>query len=194
MIEFRKLLLMALATLALGVGMIGCAYAQDGTVGSARGEQPAPSARPWNSLDATQRDLLAPLQADWNTLPPKRQAHLLRRAQRWSTLPAERRAAIRERITRWQQMTPQEREQARANRGKFRHMSPDQRKQLHATFEHFQQLPPAQRSKLIRQWRALTPEQRLHWSVPGNGPAPAATPSKPTRDQLGPAHPAQPAH
>ncbi len=191
MIEFRKVLLTALAALALGAGMLGSAYAQDGAASSARGEQPAPVARPWKSLDATQRDLLAPLQADWNTLPPRRQAHLLKRAERWGTLPADRREAIRERITRWQQMTPQEREQTRANRGKFHHMSPDQREQLHATFKHFQQLPPAQRSKLIRQWRALTPEQRLHWSVPGNGSAPGATPANPASDQPQRARPAQ---
>ncbi|MEO8986288.1 MAG: DUF3106 domain-containing protein, partial [Rhodanobacter sp.] len=60
-----------------------------------------------------------------------------------------------------EQMTPEERAQARGNMRKFHAMSPAQREQLHATFDRFQHLPPAQREKLMQQWHALTPEQRL---------------------------------
>jgi hypothetical protein len=72
-------------------------------------------------------------------------------------------------------------------------MSPQQRAQLHATFEHFQQLPAAQRAKLIREWRALTPEQRLRWSAPpNNGQAPGASPGQPAIDHSQPPEPLQP--
>jgi len=166
MIELRHVVLTMLAAAVLGSGAVLPAHAQDTAPASAASSQSMPTARPWSGLSPMQRDVFAPLQSTWDSLSPRRQGHLLQRAERWATLPAERRAAIREHIAHWQQMTPEERAQARANRRKFHAMSPQQREQLHATFEHFQQLPPAQRAKLIREWRALTPEQRLHWSAP----------------------------
>jgi hypothetical protein len=183
MIELRQVLLTLLAAVVLGSGAVLSAHAQDTAPASAASSQSMPTAHPWSSLSAVQRDLLAPLQPTWDTFSPRRQERMLKRAERWATLPTERRAAIREHIAHWQQMTPEERARARANRNKFHDMSPQQRRQLHATFEHFQQLPPTQRAKLIRQWRALTPEQRLHWSAPpSHGQAPGASPGQPAID------------
>lgn len=150
-------------------------------------------AHPWNSLNATQRDMLAPLQKTWDTLSPRRQTHMLRRAERWASLPADKREKIRQHIAHWQQMTPQERQQARDNRRKFDQLSPAQRKQLHATYEHFQQLPAAQRDQLMHQWHALTPEQRLQWSKHHNhATAPAVGSSVITPPNASAADPAQP--
>ena len=135
---------------------------------------------PWNSLSPEQRNMLAPLQSTWDQMPQRRQARMLDRAKHWETLDPDQRAAIRRHIEHWQQMTPEERKNARANMRKFHQLSPAQRKQLHATFERFQQLPPAQRDKLLREWRALPPEQRLHWTMPASaGSAPKVPPRRP---------------
>ncbi|MEO5812611.1 MAG: DUF3106 domain-containing protein [Rhodanobacter sp.] len=194
MTKIHHLLLTTLIAAGMSSGMSLCAWAQDAAPVSSASVPAMSPARPWNSLSATQQDLLAPLQPTWDTLSPRRQGHMLKRAQHWATLPAERRAAIREHIAHWQQMTPEEREQARANRRKFRAMSPQQRQQLHATFEHFQQLPPAQRDKLLQEWRALTPEQRLHWSMPANSgqPSGASSSHAASEQPLPPAEPQQP--
>lgn len=181
MTVLRQALPTLLAIIALGCGVMHPAHAQHrATPGTSSTQEAAPAARPWSSLTATQRDLLAPLQATWDTLPARRQERLLKRTERWATLPVERRAAIREHIAHWQQMTPEERQQARENRKRFHNLSPDQRQQLHATFKQFQQLPPAQRDKLLREWRTLTPAQRLRWSMPPHTtqlPAAASSPS-----------------
>lgn len=150
-------------------------------------------AHPWDSLNASQRDMLAPLQKTWDTLSPRRQTHMLRRSEKWATLPAEKREEIREHIAHWQEMTPEQRKQARENRHKFDQLSPEQRAQLHATYEHFQQLPAAQRDQLMRQWHALPPQKRLQWSERHNH-APVSTSNGGTTAPSGsvPADPKQP--
>ncbi len=102
---------------------------------------------------------------------------MLERAKRWETLTPEKQAAVRKHLEHWEQMTPEEREHARDNQRKFRELSPAQRAQLHETFQRFQQLPPAERDKLLHEWRALPPKQRLRWSMPasaGSAPVPPA--------------------
>lgn len=154
--------------LAFSVGMAGPLHAQV----AAPTSTPTPASdtplasRPWHSLTPIQRELLAPLQPRWDRLSPRHQSRMLQHAERWATLPPARRAAISEHIAHWQQMTPDERAQARRNMRKYHALSPQQREQLHAAFERFQQLPPDQRKQLMHQWRALSPEQRLHWSAP----------------------------
>lgn len=144
-------------------------------------EEPPP--RPWRSLDATQREMLAPLQKEWDTLTSYRQTRMLERAKHWATLPPEQREEIRQRIARWQQMTPQQRQQARDNRHKYHELSPAQRKQLDATYERFQHLPPEQRDRLMREWHELPVEQRLQWRDRSsrNGPPPATPPRRESR-------------
>jgi Protein of unknown function (DUF3106) len=122
-----------------------------------------PALRPWGSLDAGQRDILAPLQGQWDTLPPRQQQDMLDRARHWSELPPDRRQEIRERIQRWQQMTPEQREQVRQNRIKYNQLPPEQRAELHAAYMRFQQLPPQQRDNLMRRWELQAPEQRRQW-------------------------------
>ncbi len=195
MIDLRHALLTMLTATFLGSGVTLPAQAQDSPPASTASVKPTPALRPWSSLNAAQRDMLAPLQSTWDTLSPRRQAHMLKRAERWVTLTPERRAAIREHIAHWQQMTPEEREQARANMRKFRDLSAQQREQLHATFERFQQLPPAQRDKLMREWHALTPEQRLHWSMPLDaGQTPSASMRQHPTAHSEPSGPQQPSH
>ena len=166
MIRFRLPLLPMLFTALLGSALAPPVSAQEAPSSPAT-ELPSP-ARPWSSLTPTEREMLAPLYEKWDTLAPRRQAHLIERAGHWATLPPARREEIRQRIAHWQQMTPAERRQARENMRKFRLLTPQQREQLHATFERFQKLPPAQREKLIREWRALPPAERLHWDEQRN--------------------------
>lgn len=140
----------------------------------------APAPRLWNSLDQAQRDVLGPLEKKWDSMPSRKQAHMLKRAEHWVTLPPEKREAIRQHIAHWQTMTPQERQQTRANKRKFHQLSPAQRQQLHATYRRFQQLPADQRERLIRQWHALPPEQRLKRSEqPGHDIPPSSSIDQP---------------
>ena len=48
-------------------------------------------ARPWQSLDPAQQDVLAPLRGHWNEMSPRKQAHMLKRAEHGVTLPPDRR-------------------------------------------------------------------------------------------------------
>jgi hypothetical protein len=155
----RPFLPVLLAALLGGVAAAPL-HAQDAP-SSTHGDMPSP--RAWNSLDPAQREILAPLQKEWDNMSPRKQSHMLQRAEHWVTLPPEKREEVRQHIARWQQMTPDERRQARENRRKFKQLPAQQREQLHATFERFQRLPPAQRERLIHEWHALPPAERLHW-------------------------------
>jgi hypothetical protein len=94
------------------------------------------------------------------------------------TLPPAKREEIRERIEHWQQMSPAERQQARENQRLFRRLPPAQREQLHAAYQRFQQLPPEQRARLMQQWHAMPPAERLQWlhHGPGYMPGPPRPP------------------
>lgn len=88
--------------------------AQDFRESPADRNMPAPSPRPWSSLNPAQREVLAPLQDKWDGLPPRRQSNMLKKAEHWETLPPEKREEVRLRIAHWQAMTPEERQQAKA--------------------------------------------------------------------------------
>ncbi|WEN16362.1 DUF3106 domain-containing protein [Rhodanobacter sp. AS-Z3] len=136
-------------------------HAQNAAPPPPRDQASAP--HPWTSLDASQRDVLAPLKGEWDTMPPRKQARMLQRAEHWATLPPEKREAVTQHIAHWQEMTPAERKQARENMRKFHQMPAQQREQLHSTYDRFQKLPPAQRENLMRRWREMSPEQRKQW-------------------------------
>lgn len=164
-------LVCALFVFALGSGVGALPAVAQRAPASATSAAP----HPWSTLSPAQRDLLAPMQPRWDSIPPRHQAHMLERAKRWETFGPEEQAAVRKHLEHWEQMTPDERKRVRDNQRKFRELSPAQRAQLHETFKRFQQLPPAERDKLLREWRALPPKQRLRWSMPasaGSAPVP----------------------
>lgn len=175
----RPLLFLLLACL-IGGAPVTPLHAQHAAPDTDQRTAPSPP-RPWATLDAAQRDVLAPLKTEWDSMSPRKQARMLHRAERWVTLPPEKREEVRQHIAHWQQMTPAERKQARANMRKFHQLPEQQREQLHDTFERFQKLPPAQREDLIRRWRALPPEQRRHWHdrPDHQRPSPTANPPPP---------------
>lgn len=177
MTAFLRTLALLMALLFTS-GITQLLHAQQPTSTPPSDELPAP--RMWRTLNSAQREVLAPLESKWDSMAARKQAHMLKRAERWVTLPPEKREEIRQHIARWQKMTPQERARARENKRKFHQLSPAQRKQLHATFERFQRLPPDQRERLIREWHALPPAQRLNWDErPGHGePPPMPSPAQ----------------
>ncbi|HJR10364.1 MAG TPA: DUF3106 domain-containing protein [Rhodanobacteraceae bacterium] len=119
----------------------------------------------WSSLSSAQQRMLAPLQGQWDQMKPGRQHHLAQNAERWATLPPEHQQQIRERLTRWAAMTPEERRQLRENARAFHDLTPEERAKVSAAFRRFQSLPPAERRALRERWRAMPPQQRMHWAV-----------------------------
>jgi Spy/CpxP family protein refolding chaperone len=153
----RRPLLALILTTLFGACAMAPAFAQDAPPPRS---QDSATSRPWRSLDADQRDVLAPLQKDWDTFSPRRQQRMLDKASRWVTLPEPRREEIRQRIDRWQKMTPAERDEARRNMQRFHDLTPEQRDELHAAFDRYRQLPADQRDALIRKWQQLSPAER----------------------------------
>ena len=163
MLPSPRHLAFVLLTVATGLfaGHVGVLHAQDAPPSSASSAPAA--ARPWQSLDPAQQEVLAPLRGHWNEMPPRKQAHMLEKTERWLTLPPEQQDKIRDRIARWHAMTPEQRHLARENMRKFHELPPEQREQLHHAYQQFQRMPPAQREKLLRKWRSQTIEQRQQW-------------------------------
>jgi hypothetical protein len=177
----RPLLALALSILLGGFAAAPVLLAQDTPLHAPPHGQAQSPPRPWQSLDADQRAVLAPMQKDWDSLPPQRQQHMLEKAARWVKLPEAQREEIRQRITRWQQMSPAEREDARRNMRKFKDLTDEQREQLHAAFDRFRQLPPDQREALIQKWQKLSPAERQQ-SLHQLGPNSVLPPPPPSPD------------
>lgn len=123
----------------------------------------------WSSLSAAQQRMLAPLQGQWDQMKPGRQQHLAQNAERWAALPPEHQQQIRERLTRWAAMTPDERRQLRENARAFHDLTPEERAKVRAAFHKFQSLSPAERRALRARWRAMPPQQRMHWAARHGG-------------------------
>lgn len=132
----------------------------------------------WSGLSAAQQRMLEPLHKQWDQLKPARQRHLARNAERWSSLPPGHQQQIRERLTRWAGMTPQQRRQLRENMRAFHNLTPEERAKVSAAFRKFQSLPPAERRALRARWRAMPPQQRMHWAERhGDQPIPMHPPA-----------------
>lgn len=123
----------------------------------------------WSSLSSAQQRMLAPLQGQWDQMKPGRQQHLAQNAERWAALPPAHQQQIRERLTRWANMTPEERRQLRENARAFHDLTPEERAKVSAAFHKFQSLSPAERRALRARWRAMPPQQRMHWAEQHGG-------------------------
>jgi hypothetical protein len=123
-----------LTRLALAMCVVGCtslAWAQGGSKGA-----------PWNTLNAAQKSVLAPLQNDWAGIDGQRQQKWLEMAARFPSMPAEEQTRIKERMAHWSQLTPTQRNLARQQ------------------FQEARELPPEQRSTKWQEYQALTVEER----------------------------------
>lgn len=99
----------------------------------------------WDQLDAAQREVLvAPLRERWDSDPEARQKML-------------------ERADRWQQLTPEQRRHAHRGMDRWKHMNPEQRENARALYSHMRTLEPEARTELRREWKQMTPAQRVEW-------------------------------
>lgn len=112
------------------------------------------TAVPWSQLDATQREMLAPLQSQWNQIPPRRQQRMAEHAEHWMQLPPERREQIHQRLAHWAQMTPEQRRDAARGEEAFRAMPEADRQRVLDAYQRFKSLSPEQRKALIQRFRA----------------------------------------
>ncbi|HEX7348897.1 MAG TPA: DUF3106 domain-containing protein [Rhodanobacteraceae bacterium] len=126
---------------------------------------------PWGSLSPTQQRMLAPVRNQWTRMPAARQQHLAARAEHWAGLPPAHQQLIQQRLTRWAAMTPAQRRELRANARAFRSLPPAERARISAAYRRFQSLPPAKRRAMRERWRALPPDERMHWATEHPRPA-----------------------
>lgn len=142
-----------------------------------------PQATPlaWSAMSTQQQRMLAPLQDQWSRMHPARQHRLAERAQHWANLPPPRQQQIRERLTRWARMTPAQRRQLRENARAFHRLTPQERTRVSEAFRKFQSLPPAQRRALRERWRAMSPQQRMHWTEQRSESPPPSHPTASVR-------------
>lgn len=71
------------------------------------------AAQTWQSLDANQRQALAPLAQQWATFSEKQQQALLRVAKRYPTLTAPEKQRLQRKLIAWSKLTPEQRKAAR---------------------------------------------------------------------------------
>ncbi len=136
---------------------------------------------PWSQLDATQRQMLAPLQSLWDQLPPQRQQRMASHAERWVQLPPDRQARIREHLVHWAQMTPEQRREAWQGEDAFRSMSPSDRQRVLDAYERFKSLTPEQRRALMQRFRRERDEHRGDPRPPQELSPPAPPPEEQPR-------------
>jgi len=163
-----------LATLLLAACLLGapCAALAQTAIpmqSAAAGNDTLRQAIAWSSLSSAQQRMLAPLQGQWDQLKPGRQQHLAQNAERWATLPPAHQQQIRERLARWAAMTPEQRRQLRENARAFHNLTPEERAKVSEAFRKFQSLSPAERRALRARWRAMPPQQRMHWAEQHGG-------------------------
>jgi hypothetical protein len=134
--EFRAWL----TRLALALGVLGFA-----SLALAQG--PGKGA-PWNTLNESQRSVLAPLQSDWASIDAQRQQKWLEMAARFPSMPAQEQTRIKERMAQWSRLTPTQRNLARQQFQEARELPAEQRS---TRWQEYQALPAEEREALARQ-------------------------------------------
>jgi hypothetical protein len=113
------------------------------------------AAQTWQSLDANQRQALAPLAQQWHTLPEKQQQGLLRIAKRYPTLTPAEKQRLQKKLIAWSKLTPEQRKAAREKYRTFRKN-------------------PIQKHERVKQWvKQKEPKKQL--VAPASGIPPAIT-------------------
>ena len=101
----------------------------------------------WQSLNAAQQSVLAPLRRDWSTIDATRKQKWLELAGRFSAMPEAERQRIQARMTAWARMTPDERGRARLQFQESRQFSAEERQ---SRWEAYQALPDDERKALAQ--------------------------------------------
>lgn len=104
--------------------------------------QPPGPAPAWSSLDADQRNLLAPFAGEWDGWLDGERRAWLALAARFPAMPPAEQLRARERIRQWAQLDPEARRTARAN------------------FHMTRRIPEHERIERWQRYRSMTPEQR----------------------------------
>jgi hypothetical protein len=101
----------------------------------------------WASLNAHQKQALAPLQRDWPGIDAQRKQKWLEVASRFPAMAEDERDRVRERMAEWARLTPAERTRARLQFQETRQVSADERA---ARWQAYQALSPEERQKLAQ--------------------------------------------
>jgi hypothetical protein len=149
----QQLMRVALAALLLALAMPGFAAPKD------RGPQ-------WSSLDAAQRQALAPLAAEWDKLSKPHKTKWLGIAKRYPAMKPEEQQRVQKRMQRWAKLTPEQRDQARERYRSLGKMAPDRREELRRQWAEYQSLQPHERRMFDVPPGYLPPSQRRQRSAP----------------------------
>lgn len=99
----------------------------------------------WSSLDAAQKQALAPLAGEWDKLGKRHKTKWLGIAKRYPTMKAEEQKRVQMRMQRWAKLTPEQRDQAREQYRSLGKIAPDRREELRRHWAEYQALPPHER-------------------------------------------------
>ncbi len=101
----------------------------------------------WKTLDAAERQALAPLAAHWSGLSEAHKRKWIALARNFDRLPSAEQARLHSRMTEWAALSPQDRSQARLNFAETQQLSSEEKK---AKWEAYQALSPEERRKLAQ--------------------------------------------
>ncbi|HEY5632557.1 MAG TPA: DUF3106 domain-containing protein [Burkholderiaceae bacterium] len=105
-----------------------------------------PLAQPlWSELNASHREILAPLAPQWNALPSTSKKAWLKLAERVPKMRGADREKALERIREWASLTPEQRRLARNN---YRLARKLERDEIGADWEQYSRMTPEQRAVL----------------------------------------------
>ena len=129
--------------------LAAAAAAQGGTpvaaTAAAATTMPTEEGASWHSLNASQREALAPLQQEWPRMDPLSKRKWLALAERFPTMPAAERARIQTRMSDWAALTPKQRGKARLHFQEARRLPKIDRE---AKWQAYQALPAEQKKQL----------------------------------------------
>ncbi len=118
----------------------------------------------WVALDASQREILAPLADEWARLDPDSRKRWLGVALRYPKMTPIGQQRVNTRIGKWAALTPQQRAEARA---RYKRMLQERKmKRLQRDWQRYQALSVEERQALA------APEKRKR-NTPNSSPAPA---------------------
>jgi hypothetical protein len=143
----------------------GCAAAALAGLLSMSAMAAAESGPAWATLNAAQREALAPLERDWRQIDAQRKQKWLEVAARFPRMGAEERQRIQERMADWARLTPAERARARLQFQEARAISPDERA---ARWDAYRALPDEERSR----WTATAQDAKTATRPAAAGSAP----------------------
>lgn len=133
-----KIILFAIAALAIGLGNPALATTDVASV-----TQPN-----WNQLTPDQRTILKPLADDWAAMGEFRRKQWLGIAKRYSTMSPDEKGRVDQRMKDWANLTPEQRRQARANYKSLKQVAPDHKEDIKRKWDEYSQLPEQERAQL----------------------------------------------